>query len=587
MHGTACREARISLRLAVFALIMMCLLISPLRIRANAAEGVSEERAVKDAVETFLHNFTEEALLYEERDQRTGTVSDPEVMIPPEAWERTYRFSKKDVTLAEMRENIAFAAKKADYFAAMRRMQDIYRENLRLAYTYQVLDIEDGTCHVTVTEAAGFRYTDSAMPSVNESIYSVDLIKLDGRWLVAAFTDGSGFDKKYLKQGSNFDVNAAMKELLKSIQTENCKLTNPYSGAMDWDWVPYNGANAAAYAYTYSRLQPEERYPDYYSPFFVNYAGEGGDCMNFASQCMWAGFGGSETASSISSRSQPMDTSGSYRWYGRAHGGKSPSNSWISCQSFRSYLTGTADASGSGGSDGGNDAGMYATVLSVSGGSPITGVTPEELVGAPVHVESSGKSYTHSIIITAAVGTRRDQIWFCGHTKNVTNVKLGDCYLSSGLKIYIPRYLRTGRSQANTIQPQRIPPIAAGETGILGAQTGGGQYRVWFQVTAPNGETVQMDAAGNTKISQAEYLFTEPGLYKTECFAMSSPDAQPVSAAYYIRCYQPPEVPDAEQPAEDIPADEAADGEPPAKPPEDAAGETGDPPVIDEFPDGI
>lgn len=583
MYDFTRREGGIRLRLAVFALMLFCLAI-PLRVQAGAAEDFAEVTAVRETVEIFLRSFTEEALLYEERDQRLGTVSDPDITISPEDWERTYSLSGRDVTLAQMRENIAFAGKKADYLAAMRQMQNIYRENLRLVYTYQKLDIQDDTCRVTVTEAAGFRYTDAVLPSVNESIYSVDLIKLDGRWLVAGFTDGSGFDGLYMEQGGDFDVGEALKSLVERMQTEGCKLTNPYSGTIGWGQIPYNGENAAAYAYTYSRQQPEDKRSDYYSPLFVNYAGRGGDCMNFASQCMWAGFGGSETVAAINSHGKPMDTSGSNLWYSRAPGGEGVANSWISCQSFRTYLTGTKDASGSGGSNAGQDAGLYATVLNVSAGSPITGVTPEELVGAAVHVEGSGGSYSHAIVITAATGTQRSQIWFCGHTKNVTNIKLGDCYIDSAMKIYIPRYMRTGTSQDNVVQPRRIQPIAAGETGWLGARTGSTQYRMWLRVTAPDGGIAQAAVSESTNICQAAYAFTQPGLYKVECFATAKQDSQPATAVYYVRCYEPAEPPAPELPEEEVPAEggmETPETEAPVDPAEEET------PVIDKLPDGV
>lgn len=576
-------ENRVFLRRAVFALIVFCLAISPLSVRAGAAEDFAEVIAVRETVETFLRSFSEEALLYEDRDQRICTVSDPDVTIPPEAWERTYALSGRDMTLAQMRENIAFAGKKADYLSVMRQMQGIYRENLRLAYTFQKLDIQDDTCHVSVTEAAGFRYTDTVLPSVDENIYSIDLIKLDGRWLVARFTDGGSFDKQYMEQGGDFDVDAALASLAESMQVERCAVTSPYSGTIGWGQIPYNGENAAAYAYTYSRQRPEDKRSDYYSPLFVHYAGQGGDCMNFASQCMWAGFGGSETASAINARTRPMDASGSSLWYSRAHGGKGVANSWISCQSFRTYLTGTKDASGSGGSNAGQDAGMYATVLNVSAGSPVTGVTPEELIGAAVHVDKGGNSFSHAVVITAAEGTRRNQIWFCGHTANVTNVKLGDCYAAASLKIYIPRYMRTGTSQDNVIQPQRIQPVAVGETGLLGARTGSAQYRMWLSVTAPDGGTAQAAVSESANSCQAEYAFTQPGLYKVECYAMAWQDSPPAAVTYYVRCYELEEIPAVEPPEEEVPAE--GESEVPGTKETDPAEE--DPPVTDKLPEGI
>lgn len=581
------RKGRAPLRPAVFLLVLLLLAAGPLQGRGYAADEAAEESAVKEAVETFLRNFTEEALLYEERDQRVCTVLDPDISFAPDAWEQVYKLSGKDATLAQMRENIAFVEKKADYLAAMRQMQDIFRVNLKLAYTYQKIDFQDDVCYVKVTEAAGFRYTDTALPSVNESIYSVQLVKLDGRWLVAGFTDGSSFDKQYMKQGGGFDVDAALQVLEESLQAENCKVTNPFSGDVGWGQVPYDRQSAAAYAYTYSRLLPEDVRGDYYSPLFVSYAGLGGDCMNFASQCIWAGFGGSETAAAVNGRWQPMDNAGGSLWFSRAHGGKGVAESWISCQAFRNYLTGTRDASGSGGSNAGKDSGMYATVLSVAKGSQVVGVEPEELVGAAAHVDGGGGSYSHTIVITAAEGSRRSQIWFCGHTKNVSNVKLGDCYSSCPMKIYIPRYMRTGAAQDGVLRPLRIPPVAVGGSGLLGVRAGCAQARMWVDVTTPEGVAVQAAVAENADSCMAEFEFTQVGLYKVEGFALAGQDGEPVSVTYFVRCYEPAaELLEDEVPAEDAePMEEDDASETP-----DAAGtelEEDAQIVIDAFPDGI
>ena len=187
------------------------------------------------------------------------------------------------------------------------------------------------------------------------------------QWLVADITDGSRFDGLY-KNDPSFDAGAALTELALELQTENCRLSTPWDPAgasgEQYGWIPYNGANAAAYAYTYSRQNAETARENYYNPQFKSYAGQGGDCMNFVSQCMWAGFGGSQAQDAISASASPMDTEGDSIWYSRGvNSDEEPVLSWVSCQSFRKYLTGELDGSGTAGSDAAADMGMYAAII--------------------------------------------------------------------------------------------------------------------------------------------------------------------------------------------------------------------------------
>jgi len=552
MQNSAHRKGCGHLKPTIAVLFLTLLITGGLHARACASDAPSEATVIRQTAEAYLRGFSEEALLYESRDLRAGTVLDPGIVLSPEDEFRTYRISGKDVTLAQLRENIVYTEKKAAYYAGVRQMQDIYREGLRLTYACPELTIEGGVCTLKMTETAEFCYTDTVLPSVNEAYYTVTLVKLDNRWLIADITDGGTLDTQYKKNRSSFDPDAALTEQSWRLEAENCRITFPYQGSTAPDRIYYDGASAAAYACTYTRRRGTDEDSDYYNPFFPSYAGQGGDCMNFGSQCIWAGFGGSETAGAISSHRLPMDVSGNFAWYGKAAGSGGTSSSWVSCRAFRAYLTGTADAAGYGGSNAAGDTGIYATILDVGDSASLTGVQPEELVGAIAHVDGVGGDYSHTIVITAAAGNRRSQIWFCGHTKNVANMKLGD-YYTCPMKVYIPRYMRTGTPQANTIQPKRIPPAAAGGTGLLGAQTQAPQYRMWLQVTAPDGGSVQTGLTEDGNVCQAEYTFNQPGLYKVECFAMAKPDSTAASVTYYVCCFVPEEITPVLVPDEPVP----------------------------------
>lgn len=516
-------------------LLALLLLLCPV---AHASGDGGEESNAKASIEKFLRSYAEEALLYTNTDQRMGSVTDPALSLSGE--NPVFTISGEETDLARMKENIAFVEKKAAFCAAARQMQDIYREDLELTYTYRKLDLGENTGSASVVENAGFRYTDSDRRSVYETIYSVDLVKLDGQWLVAGATDGSKFDSDHPVE-AGFDAKTELEALRAALETEHCTVTYPLSQA-GTGGIPYRGEQAAAYAYTYARQRAGQPRKEFYSPRFESYAGKGGDCMNFASQCMWAGFGGSETASAIDGHASPMDAAGEYLWFGRGPAdSRGPAAGedvkyalgWLSCQSFRRYLTGTKDGWGTAGSNAGGEAGMYATILHVSGAAPLSGVPAEDLVGAVAHVEGAGGPHAHAIVLTAATGNRRSEIWFCSHTKDMTHIKLGDYYWDS-IKVYIPRYLRA--DTPGVIRPGRIPPVAAGGSAQVGFHCEKARDSLTVTVTAPGESAGTSRSAANADACAMEFQFETPGLYRVDCAARTGEAVSRVT--YYVRCVE-------------------------------------------------
>ena len=573
MHNVTRRTGRVFTRLAILCLLILVLLGTG----ASASAAGAEEEAIRSAALSYLQNYQETAMLYEDRDLRANTVADPSLALPEGTENAVFRINKKDVTLAQLRKNITYLEKKAAYYAGMRQLQGICREDLRLHCRLEELEIEGNTCRVYIDCTMEFQYTDSDRPSVYDCGYSIRLVKLGGRWLVADLTgEGSQLDKTY-KESGTMDVEAALEVFAKQLETENCTLVFSARTPTSGNWIEYSGADAAAYAYTYSRRTAGETRADVYNWQFYCYAGQGGDCQNFVSQCMWAGFGGNQNSTAVSDHSLPMDNVGDSQWFGRPASGGKINLSWISCQSFRQYLTGSRDGAGSGGSNAAGDAGMYASVLDVGTGSAISAVTAEELVGAAAHVDGSGGLYSHAIIFTAATGTSRSEIWFCGHTSDMTNIKLGDFY-TGPIKVYIPRYLRTGGA-AGSLRAERLAPVAVGETGTLTARANGAQRQMTITVTPPGGVAKQAAVSDNTDTCQAEYLFELPGLYRVDCRARIA-SAMPVVTTFYVRCYVPEEpVSDAadvppeegeeavESPDQTLqPEDKPAEEEPPEEP---------------------
>ena len=244
MHNVTRRTGRVFARLAVFCILALVLLGTG----ASAVSSVAEEPEIRSAALSFLRNYQEASLLYEERDLRAGTVADPGLVLPEGTENAVFQFSNKSATLAQLRENIAYLEKKAAFYAGMRQLQEIYREELHLNYAVESMVLKENTCLASVRATAEFRYTDSDRPSVYETGYSVWLVKLGSRWLVADVADGGQFDKTYKNSGT-LDVDAALEEFAGQLAAEHC--TVAFSGGTPGagNWIAYNGADAAAYAY--------------------------------------------------------------------------------------------------------------------------------------------------------------------------------------------------------------------------------------------------------------------------------------------------------------------------------------------------
>ena len=80
------------------------------------------------------------------------------------------------------------------------------------------------------------------------------------------------------------------------------------------EFIPYNRKAAVAYAHIWAYDR---------NPRFYNYEGFGGDCTNFASQCLYAGTG-------------VMNFTPTFGWYYRTPNDKSPS--WTGVEYFYNFL---------------------------------------------------------------------------------------------------------------------------------------------------------------------------------------------------------------------------------------------------------
>lgn len=102
--------------------------------------------------------------------------------------------------------------------------------------------------------------------------------------------------------------------------------TGPY-------YISYNRSGAASYALSHTNNSGDSVRTQNYNPLF--YAYPGNDCADYVSQCLWAGFGGSDSSYGIQVHVYPMITSPEgavYPWY--ADSATDGSTMWINAYSL-------------------------------------------------------------------------------------------------------------------------------------------------------------------------------------------------------------------------------------------------------------
>lgn len=208
--------------------------------------------------------------------------------------------------------------------------------------TYEILDSDfsDNNIHVFVYESIDFDWTFTDTNTRIKSGYGTEHdIFIDTK--TSIITDDLFYEKDFsgIATTNRTDIYSIEEEPkvndINPIDTSNFK-SNTKS---------YNVNNAVSYALSYSSSSSGTTS---YNPKYKNWAGNGGDCANFVSQCLYAG-------------GLTMTTSGSYVWYyddagtpctNPTHGPNafgdynshtctaddSASSSWIGCSSQRTAL---------------------------------------------------------------------------------------------------------------------------------------------------------------------------------------------------------------------------------------------------------
>lgn len=198
---------------------------------------------------------------------------------------------------------------------------------------FQDISISDDTAIANVTVYED--YLDSKCPngykSASRIVYVIQLKKSNDSWKITNIKSNDEFDDIYFDTG--YDLNAKLAELNAPIMVnKNFKELDKLQNTTSMSSLvqsAYNRAMVFNYCITYYKS---------YNPRFISYSS---DCQNFASQCVYFGFGGSATDSTkINNGYFPMviQTNGAgHLWQERGPNGPA-SMEWINVDSFAELL---------------------------------------------------------------------------------------------------------------------------------------------------------------------------------------------------------------------------------------------------------
>lgn len=265
---------------------------------------------------------------------------------------------------------------------------------------------------------------------------NMKFIKYDNKWLITEITtddemyksmDIKGFSVEnkfnemmtYTKPDPSINEEATKKDLEIQEYLNNIE-NSPYFN-VQWTTYSLHRTNAAYYALVYDGSSRNSRFYDYSAE---------GDCQNFASQCVWYGFGGTNSAYSIDNKLFPMTATGGYRdWYCTSTYNNKTAT-WTAVIYFKSYL----EAGGT------NVVGVDGVVYNYD--------LSNAQKGDVIQIYNANNGWYHSYIVVNVTGTygsrTNSDIYVSAHTNDRDNDQLFSIVGSSqsNLRLLVPALYR-------------------------------------------------------------------------------------------------------------------------------------------------
>ena len=562
----------VALILSLFLLLTIsCVNATDLPISGDY--NITEEEAI-EATLRYLNDYTTMTFLYEDTalvdyparlDEELGEMS---ISLPADTFAcatNTREYLNPD-TLTDHTE---YLAKKAKYWKAIREVQNIIRDDFAVNYELLKVNVSGNYAQVCVLEEKTYFYRGETIKTYDSDTFEVFLVKVGGLWRVFDMYTDDGFDTEY--HDAVFDVDAkidAFTKMYQSLPEEEAVIIpeEPADGTVELNasysalMRSYNKNNAVNYAFTYSKQDADDAiayYNNNFRKYRVGYdSTHNADCMNFVSQCIYAGFYGSNDRTTIrTNKAFPQDTDGSVQWHFDA-------GAWPAISSFREYLAYCKTASGE----------SYMTHQEHEYASSEYEVSAT--AGCAAIVRGSSGELGHAVLIDTVSGNRRDKMYYTGHTSDKKHALFSDryddckvliinpvsmteikpctggnglhgystfssvvgvdatCYRCGYCKLYIKNTLQNCVAQGRSLQ--------------LSSTTNQKAYRMSAKVALldSNGNETSVTWIGESTYTNSfsfNYTFTQKGLYAITVYARDIDPTYPasvsVSSTYTIRCY--------------------------------------------------
>ena len=576
-----------SKKLRVLSLVLVLLFLLPLFPSKVSSTGIlpgpidtSEDAILKgtleDAAEEYVTKFINTAYLYKVEDFSEGTLIEQQTRNSA-AMPAQINLASGSYTTAELCENIQFFADLAGYYRYVRMANQVVRQNFKLTISDFETTISGDTATVKMYTLVAFRYPHLEDDSAFGEYYTVSFVKMDDEWIVA---DVRSEEMEMLGMSKNtfdiqeeiavFDEQKAEKDRMgPSVVEESIEFDTQDAEIRNAGTVintrGYNQTSAVAYAHTYTTTTytGDHNNSAFINPLFGDWDDEGGNCMNFASQCIWAGLYGSNSASAIQTVQAPMDNTGSSadQWYYKASHSPDPNHNWLVTNNFWNYAKRCVGRTGEG---------IVMECFTANNLNGLRNSTPtsgnatlivSEMSGAVLLVRNVG----HAIV---CVNASFDEIIFCGNSpmrRIATNEDFPN-YFSGQICIIVPKQYRsvstcsghvyeTGSSSDGLsakclncgyldlrITPYLRQPVPTGTTLDIIGLVNRPCYRTAIAISY-NGGTASWTTYMNVSISFSRtYTFSRAGLYTITLSVRDTndethSDSENVSYVYTLRVY--------------------------------------------------
>lgn len=438
-------------------------------------------------------------------------------------------------------DNLILQSDRTKYFRHLQESRGFSYNYFNTNYVFDEIIVDKNYAIATVIEKLDYQYCGCDFSSYEQYTYNISLAKVDGQWVIVDVVSDDPFFLEYHTGG--FDLDAAIEDInaatvleKASIPAEPVQVSTISPQAQELARaIRYNKQNAVNYAFTYTTKSDDGtkgQKPEYTNP---NMPWLNANCMNFVSQCIWAGLGGSNSAEDINNHNM-MDTEGTstaHKWYTTT---SSCTSSWSSCSSFKTYVD-TPDSSGTD---------LICQTKEIDSTSNDLYFSADSLIGAAIQTKGLNSNnqpvqFGHVVFVTEAYSSNRDWVFITAYNGNWKNVALSSRYGATSQKskvdnlyIIVPSYMRAYKSGlrlwADLLNAQ---PVGTSVPINGYANTTCNSFKV--KIYNPSGKLETTKYFTRTSSISSNYTCSQAGTWKFVLSATDSSDT--ASFTYIVRVY--------------------------------------------------